>query len=87
MDRWRTITCIECEQSFRLHPGVPYSNVCWRCRRAAAAPTVALLTEIQSMNPLEAYVRGILSEKVRMHDRDSIREIGAILDGMRALAT
>lgn len=33
----------------------------------------------------ESYVRGILAEKVRDHDRDAIRELGAILDGLRVV--
>ncbi len=30
-----------------------------------------------------AYVRGVLAEKVRNHDLDAIRELGAVLDRLR----
>ncbi len=46
----------------------------------------ATIERLAAMSPCcrAAYVRGILAEKVRAHDHDAIRELGAILDRLRA---
>lgn len=43
---------------------------------------------LATMSPCcrEAYVRGILADRYRAHDHDAIRELGAILDRLRAPA-
>lgn len=79
-----TRDCVEC--GLRWIAQTPmFVNVCKECRESAVAPTIDLLG---AMEPCcrEAYVRGILAEKVRSHDREAIMAIGAILDSMRVSA-
>lgn len=84
MTTWNTRDCVECGE--RWQSKVPlYVNVCKECREAAVAPTIELLG---AMEPCcrEAYVRGILADRVRAHDREAIMAIGAILDSLRVSA-
>ncbi len=60
-----------------------YAYLCPECAAAEVAPRIELLKAVRDMDPIEAYVRGILAEKVRAHDRASISALGAILDRMR----
>lgn len=80
--KWNTRDCVECGE--RWQSKVPlYVNVCKECRDAAVAPTIELLRSIATMNPLEAYIRGILHVKMLDHDREAIMALGAILDSLR----
>ncbi len=74
--------CPECDLFFDQPAGQPRAITCADCRRVEGTPTPATLAAMAECC-LSAYVRGILAEKMRAHDRDSIRELGAILDRLR----
>ena len=78
------LQCSACDLFFE-QPGRLRPYTCTQCREAEGIPTVAIL---EAMSPCcrEAYVRGILAEKLRENDRDSIRELGGILDRLRVPA-